>query len=83
MRVNVDEAGRLVIPLALRRLMGLRDGGEVDLEATSDGILLRRPTARATVEVASDGLPVVHMQGVERISNDDVLDAIRADRLQR
>jgi AbrB family looped-hinge helix DNA binding protein len=83
MRTQVDTAGRLVIPLPLRRLLGLVDGGEVDLEATGDGLLIRRLEGSASVSSDDEGLPVVRLGGVGTVSNEEVLDAIEADRSVR
>lgn len=83
MRTKVDRAGRVVIPLPLRRLLGLVDGGEVDLEPTGDGLLIRRVEGSASVSTGEDGLPVIEVGGVGTVTNDDVLEAIRADRVSR
>jgi len=83
MRTKVDGAGRLVIPLALRRLLGLSDGGEVEVEATGDGLLVRRVPGSVTVTTDDDGLVVVRIGGVDRVSNAEVIDAIQADRATR
>lgn len=83
MRTRVDRAGRLVIPLGLRHLLGLTGGGEVEVEATGDGLVLRRVPGSARLTTDSDGLVIVDLDGVDRVSNDEVLDAINADRASR
>lgn len=80
MRTTVDRSGRLVIPLAFRRLLGLAGGGEVELESTGDGLLIRRVAGAASVGTDEEGLPVVHLEGVQTVTNEEVLEALQADR---
>lgn len=83
MRTKVDGSGRMVIPKPLRRLLGLTDGGEVDLEPTGDGLLIRRVGGSASVVHDEDGFPVVRLEGVDEVTNDQVQAAIQADRTER
>ena len=72
MRVRIDQAGRLVLPKRFRRLVGLEDGGEV--EVTLDGTTLRLDpmvTSRREVEIV-DGWPVLTVLGGGSISDADV-----------
>ena len=72
MRVRIDQAGRLVLPKPFRRLVGLEDGGEVEI--TLDGTTLRLDptvTSRREIEVV-DGWPVLTVLGGGSISDADV-----------
>jgi antitoxin PrlF len=39
--ININERGTLTLPKELRRRIGLKGGGQVVAEETSDGILIR------------------------------------------
>jgi AbrB family looped-hinge helix DNA binding protein len=68
MKATIDSAGRLVIPKALRDLLGLRQG-EVEVEA--DGADLRvRPVADDALD-EQDGWLLVPAVGVP-LTDDDV-----------
>ncbi|MGH3516903.1 MAG: AbrB/MazE/SpoVT family DNA-binding domain-containing protein [Haloechinothrix sp.] len=78
---RMDKAGRLVVPLELRRALRLEEGGDVELTLSADGVSIRRlaPEPSVTVE---DGIPVVSLGG-PTVSNDSVLDVIDRDRGSR
>lgn len=80
-RVKVDHQGRVVIPLRERERLGVAEGGTLELIATPEGVLLerRRP---AQVRTADDGLPVITIEDIEPVSNEESLDAIRRTREQ-
>ncbi|WP_084037391.1 AbrB/MazE/SpoVT family DNA-binding domain-containing protein [Haloechinothrix halophila] len=75
---RIDKAGRVVIPLELRRALRLEEGGEVELVLSAEGVSLRKvaPEPDVTVE---DGLPVISLGG-DTVTNDSVLDVIDRDR---
>lgn len=75
---RVDKAGRIVIPLEMRRALRLEEGGEVELMLSADGISIHKvaPEPDVTVE---DGLPVLSLGGAT-VTNDSVLDVIDRDR---
>jgi AbrB family looped-hinge helix DNA binding protein len=75
---RIDKAGRLVVPLELRRALRLEDGDEVELTLTAEGLMIRRVASEPDVTV-EDGIPVVSLGG-RTLSNDSVLDAIDQDR---
>lgn len=78
MRTRVDGSGRVVIPAAIRRDLGIGpEGGEVELLDTSDGVLLR-PIGAPTPRRDERGLLVVELD--RRVSTDEVAGAIREDR---
>ena len=40
-RVRIDGAGRIVVPVAMRKALGIRDGQEMTLSLEQDGLRLR------------------------------------------
>jgi bifunctional DNA-binding transcriptional regulator/antitoxin component of YhaV-PrlF toxin-antitoxin module len=83
--VSVDRQGRLVLPLEVRRRLGLEGrAGQLRLVETADGVLLEAPPANVTVSAESDGLPLLSIEGLaEPITNERVLEAIDAERSSR
>ena len=75
-QIKVDQQGRIVIPLVERERLGVAKGGTLELIATSDGVLLerRRP---ASIRTANDGLPILTLDDVEQVSNEESIDAIQ------
>ena len=83
MEVEVDSAGRMVIPATLRRSLGISDaGGVVEVDDTPDGLVIHpcdvEPVA---VERNADGLLVIDVG--REVSNEEVLRAIHEDRGRR
>lgn len=68
MRATIDKAGRLVIPKALRDLLGLRPG-EVEVVADGAGLLVR-PVADEQLD-ERDGRLLVPATGMT-LDDDDV-----------
>ena len=58
MSITIDAAGRVVIPQAIRRRLGLNAGSKLDIEEV-DGSVVLRPVSRVRVEMADDGLPII------------------------
>jgi AbrB family looped-hinge helix DNA binding protein len=77
--LKVDRQGRMVIPQRERERLGVRDGGTLELVPTPEGLLLER-RRRAEVRVADDGLPVVSVEELEEVSNDEMIEAIHRQR---
>jgi AbrB family looped-hinge helix DNA binding protein len=72
MAVTIDGAGRVVIPQALRRRLGLRGGTKLDIEEV-DGAIVLRPSSRVRMEIADDGLPILHApEGSTPLTTDEV-----------
>ncbi|CAN5749573.1 hypothetical protein BH23ACT10_BH23ACT10_13180 [soil metagenome] len=78
--VNVDRQGRVVIPQQERERLGVRNGGTLELAATPEGLLLER-RHHAVVTKADDGLPVVTIDELQTVSNDEAVDAIHRQRV--
>ena len=53
---RVDNLGRVVIPMAYRKVFAIRDGDLVDLTVESDGIMLRRLSSRCVFCETTDDL---------------------------
>jgi bifunctional DNA-binding transcriptional regulator/antitoxin component of YhaV-PrlF toxin-antitoxin module len=83
--VSVDRQGRLVLPLGVRRRLGLEGrAGQLRLVETPDGVLLEAPPAKVTVVTGADGLPAVTIEGLTgTVENEAVLQAIEAERSGR
>ena len=81
-QIKVDQQGRIVIPLVERERLGVAKGGTLELIPTSEGVLLerRRP---ASIRTANDGLPIVTLDDVEQVSNEESIDAIHEERERR
>jgi AbrB family looped-hinge helix DNA binding protein len=71
MSVTIDSAGRVVIPQAVRRRLGLDAGTRLDIEEI-DGSVVLRPKSRVTVEVADDGLPILRSPDASILRSEDV-----------
>lgn len=71
MTVTIDSAGRVVIPQAVRRRLGLDAGAKLDLEEI-DGTVVLRPASRVTTEIAADGLPILRSADAPPLTSDDV-----------
>lgn len=79
-RVKIDRQGRLVLPQHIRdRLLDVP--GELLIEDTVDGVILRPINGRTRVVEGEDGLPVLEVG--RPVANDEVLDAIDAERDRR
>jgi AbrB family looped-hinge helix DNA binding protein len=76
MRVAVDRSGRMVIPMPLRRALGLEHGGEVELVDAGGSLQLRPVGPRVWVE-ERDGVPVAVTDDPEaRLTAEDVRDLL-------
>jgi AbrB family looped-hinge helix DNA binding protein len=72
MHIAIDAAGRVVIPQALRRRLGLSGGTKLDIEEI-DGALVLRPATKVRIETADDGLPILRVpEGTPSLTTDDV-----------
>lgn len=87
MRVKIDAAGRLVIPLQLRRRLGVDGGGEVELTELDDKLeLSAAPTPMHTERTTGGVLVLQPEHELPRMSVDtvrDVLDQTRGFRADR
>ncbi len=72
MSITIDGAGRVVIPQALRRRLGLDAGTKLDVEEVDGGLVLR-PVSKVRIEIAKDGLPILRApEGTPEMTTEDV-----------
>jgi bifunctional DNA-binding transcriptional regulator/antitoxin component of YhaV-PrlF toxin-antitoxin module len=79
-RVRIDRQGRLVLPQYLRDEF-VEVPGELLLERTAEGLLLRPVHAATRVRIADDGLPVLDVDRI--VTNEEILAAIDRNRDER
>ncbi|CAN5864756.1 hypothetical protein BH23ACT12_BH23ACT12_14790 [soil metagenome] len=82
MKAKVDAQGRLVIPQAQRRRLGIDGPWEVEMIPTAEGVAIE-PTRAVRITTAGDGLSVATIDGAGTIRNVTVLGAIHAERAER
>jgi AbrB family looped-hinge helix DNA binding protein len=81
MKTTIDSAGRLVLPKPLRERLGLRGGGEVDLDE-HDGVVEIRPVQREVTVDRSGNRPVLRATNdVPPLTDDEVRELL--DRTRR
>jgi AbrB family looped-hinge helix DNA binding protein len=79
MTITIDSAGRVVIPQAMRRRLGLEAGARLEIEEI-DGTVVLRPANRVTMEIAADGLPILRSPDADPLTTDDVRAVIEETR---
>ena len=79
MTITIDAAGRVVIPQAVRRRLGLEAGTKFDIEEI-DGSIVLRPTSLVQIDIAADGLPILRATGPGHMSTEDVRKVIEETR---
>lgn len=75
-QVTITPNGRMVLPIGIRRELGLSDGGVLVLERTEDGVILR--TAEQII-ARSQALARQFSEGKTGASVDDFLAERRAE----
>jgi AbrB family looped-hinge helix DNA binding protein len=81
MTVTIDKAGRIVVPKEIRRRLGLAANTELEIINHPDGILLRVPETQPSL-IKVNGLLVHHGRAEAGSDFDQVLDAVREERIQ-
>jgi AbrB family looped-hinge helix DNA binding protein len=79
MKTTIDAAGRLVVPKSLREQFHLVPGSELEIEPTSDGVIIR-PAERGPALVSRKGVLVHHGPQVSEI---DIAGFVRRERESR
>jgi len=79
MSITIDSAGRVVIPQAMRRRLGVEAGARLEIEEI-DGTVVLRPANRVSVEIAADGLPILRSHDADPLTTDDVRTVIEETR---
>jgi transcriptional pleiotropic regulator of transition state genes len=57
---RIDQLGRVVVPVELRRLLGIREGDLLDISADGDRLVLQRIEPGCILCGGSDGLHELH-----------------------
>lgn len=81
MRVNIDRAGRIVVPKAFRDQLGLDPATELDIELVGGRLELSVPQEEARIVEGPHG-PVIEKAGVT-VTAADVRAALEAVRERR
>ncbi len=79
MEAKVDDAGRLVIPSALRERLDLTPGSTLEISVSGDSMTLRKPAASQAL-VRKDGTLVRHGP---QCADLDIVEFIRSEREAR
>jgi AbrB family looped-hinge helix DNA binding protein len=79
MTLKIDKAGRVILPKPLRDRLGLREGSELEILETPEGLVLR-PAAEQPSMIKKEGL-WVHTGKLP--PNFDIVKAIQDDRDER
>jgi AbrB family looped-hinge helix DNA binding protein len=80
MATTIDAAGRVVIPQALRRRLGLHGGTKLEIEEI-DGAIVLRPASKVHMEIADDGMPILRApKGTPPLTTDDVRQLVEESR---
>ncbi len=53
-RRRLDDLGRLVIPMELRKMYGIKNNDELEILATEKGILIKVPKFNIKIEPANE-----------------------------
>lgn len=83
--VQIDRAGRLVIPKDFRSRYGFEPGYHIEMEDTGTGIVLRRmESEEPVIEHLENGFPIiVWPSGAPKISAEEYRSALREARSGR
>lgn len=79
MTLKVDKAGRVVLPKPVRDRLGLHEGGDLEMQETSEGVILKPVEVRPSM-IKKRGLWVHTGQLPPRF---DVVQAVKDDREDR
>ncbi len=81
METTIDRAGRLVLPKAVRKALGLVDGGRVEVSERDGEVTIRPvPAGKRLSEAASGQLVCVTNESVPTLTADAVREALEAGR---
>ena len=81
MTVHIDNAGRLVVPKAMRERLGFVKNAEIEAVETSEGILLR-PMRHEPALVKVEGLWVHRGKSTGSGKPENTIQDIREDRIR-
>ena len=81
--LTLDDAGRLILPEAAVRVLGLKPGATTNVEITADRIEIIKGPEQETpliTEFSAEGLPIIPASVRSRLS---IVDAIKSERAAR
>ena len=79
--ISIDQAGRLVLPKAIRDRFNLSGGSKLELQTVGDHVELKPVAPENSVElIEKNGRLIISAEGVESF---DAVEAIQADREER
>ena len=84
---QIDAAGRLVVPKAMRDALHLRAGDRLRVRTEGETLVLEAEPVYARLRIAEDGWPIAESRGpgdpmtAEAIRN--VIDQVREERIQQ
>jgi AbrB family looped-hinge helix DNA binding protein len=81
MNLKVDKAGRIVLPKPIRDRYRLREGSDVELEESPDGLLLKPVNLRPSL-VKENGIWVHLGKAPSGFDWADVVDSVRDERIK-
>lgn len=82
MQVTMDQAGRIVVPKAVRERFGLHKDSELELEESADGIVLK-PIAEEAMWVRKNGRLVFRGSPAGRIDWNRLVEQDREERMRK
>lgn len=82
--VQIDGAGRLVIPKDIRSRYGFKPGYNIEMEDTGTGVVLRpEQVSEPVVRLLENGFPVIEWPGQTQKESYDIVEEIRKTRDDR
>ena len=82
MQVTIDQAGRIVVPKAVRERFGLRKNSKLELEETTEGVFLK-PIELSSALVRRNGRLVFTGHPVGKVNWDRVVEEDREERMRK
>lgn len=79
-RVQIDGAGRLVIPKEIRERYGFRSGYTLEMEDTGTEVILRPAAESEVILRVVNGFPVFEMPRAEGTDSSDIAAEVAQDR---
>lgn len=72
MRSTIDQAGRVVIPRAMRQELGWHGGEEIDIEVIDGAVVVSPVTTKVTLVETDDGIVAVPETELPPLTDDIV-----------
>lgn len=82
MEITIDQAGRIVVPKAVRARLGLRKDSKLELKETEDGFILK-PVENEPLWIRENGRLVFIGRPVGKVNWDRIVDEDREARMRK